>query len=204
MKKDKNNNKGFVRLVLGISMVVTIVSFFIVGMLISNIFMQPVVENQIIISRDRSRVLIPLGDAPFSDASKFYYVMIYPHQADPGTAYASNLSNATAYEYLDTSDGEMTGETPKATTFDIVIKVGVTDSDGHNGTAWQDAWHYCWITCADLSIGADTNMTQQAINEGPNYAFEHYYVNNGGSGYTVDEDEAVNITSIKFYVYRIV
>ena len=83
-----------------------------------------------------------------------------------------------------------------------MVKVGVTDSDGYNGSAWQDAWHYVWMTCADLSISADTNTTQQTISESANYGWFHYYMNNGGDGYTISENEVVNITSIKFYVYR--
>ena len=190
--------------VLGIGMLVTIVVFGVVGMFINSMVLSPIVEKQVIETEEkkRERVLIPLGDAPFSDESKFYYVMLYPHQASPGDVYNSNLSNATAYEYLDTGDGEMTGTTPKDTAFDIVVKVGVTDDDGYNVDAWDDAWHYCWITCADLEIGADTNMTQVDIVEGSNYAFYHYYMNNEGDGYTISENEVGNITSLKFYVYR--
>jgi len=184
----------------GIGMVATIGCFFAIGVLVLSNTMQPVVEQNFI-EASRERILVT-GDGNPGDASGLFYIMIYPHSADPGTDYASNLSNASAYEFSDVGDEEGTGTTPKDTAFDIVVKVGVTDSDGYNGSAWQDAWHYVWMTCADLSISADTNTTQQTIAESANYGWFHYYMNNGGSGYTISENEVVNITSIKFYVYR--
>ena len=146
------------------------------------------------------------GDADPGDNSGFFYFMVYPHQADPATAYASNLSNATAYEFSDVGNTSCTGETPYSTTFDLVIKVGVTDDDGYytsNGTRNPD-YNWCLLTCSDLSIGADTNMTEVFIGNNTDYAWYHYYLNNGGAGYTIIEGESFNVTSVKFYVQRIV
>jgi hypothetical protein len=132
--------------------------------------------------------------------------MIYPHQAVPGTAYASNLSNASAYEYSDIGNTSCTGETPYMTAFDIVVKIGIDDSDGKNTTSglWDNTYLYCLVTCSELSIGAGTNMTEKQIANYSGYAWYHYYMNNGGAGYTVSEGESFNVTGIKLYVNRIV
>ena len=177
---------------------------FVTALFVASNVMQPVVENQIY-EPMRKTVLVPLGDGNPGDNTGLFYFMIYPHQADPGTAYASNLSNATAYEFSDYGNQSCTGETPYApTTFDIVLKIGITDEDGKNTSGWQDSFNWCHITCADLSIGADTNMSEQVIGTGGTYAWYHYYMNNGGSGYTIEENEDFNVTSVKLYVRRIV
>ena len=194
--------KNYKRMVLGCGMLFTIASCAIVAMIANSFIMQPMVEENII-SVSREQMLVTGDGNPGGDSGLFYF-MIYPHSADPGTDYASNLSNATAYEFSDVGDAECTGTTPKDTAFDIVVKVGVKLADGFDGSVWQDAYHYVWITSSDLSIGADTNMTQVTISESANYGWFHYYMNNGGSGYTIIENEAVTIDNVKFYVYRIV
>jgi len=207
MKDMKKENKKHRKTLLGIGMLVMVGVCFIASMLFVAIVMQPVVENEIITVEEvevkREPTLIT-GDADPGDNSGFFYAMIYPHQASPGTAYASNLSNSSAYEYADCGNCSMTGETPHSTTFDIVVKVGITDEDGYNSSGWQMGWTWMLMTCADLSIGADTNMSEVHIGNSSTYAWNHYYLNNGGSGYTIVENEAFNITSAKYYVQRIV
>ena len=195
-------NEKYRKPILGISMLVVIGVVFIVGILFSAIVTQPVVENEIIEAKREPFLIV--GDADPGDNSGFFYIMIYPHQGSPATAYASNLSNGTAYEYADCTNCSMTGETPHTTTFDIVLKTGITDEDGKNSSGWQQDWTYAWVTCADLSISADTNMTEVHIGNSSTYAWNHYYMNNGGSGYTITENQAFNITSVKYYVFRVV
>jgi len=174
------------------------------GLFFSYIASQPMVENTIM--EQRIPTLIPVGDANPGDNSGFFYFMVYPHQEDPATAYSVNLSNATAYEYSDVGNTSATGETPYSTTFDIVIKCGVTNEDGYwTGNQSRNAdYNWCLITCADLSISADTNMTEVFIGNSTTYAYYHYYMNNGGAGYTITEGQSFNVTSVKFYVQRIV
>lgn len=165
---------------------------------------QPVIENKLM--PEHREPMLVTGDADPGDNSGFFYFMIYPHQADPATAYASNLSNATAYEFSDVGNTTCTGETPYSTTFDIAIKVGATNEDTYY-TANQtknDAWNWCLLTCADLGIGADTNMSQICIGNNTDYVWYHYYLNNGGAGYTITEGQSFNITAVKYYVQRIV
>ncbi len=194
------------RILFGAGMVTTIAVFAVIGMFYLSFVSQPIIENDIIeneIPVRRIPVLVT-GDADPGDNSGFFYFMIYPHQAVPATAYASNLSNATAYEYSDSVNTSATGETPHTTTFDLVLKVGITDEDGKNTSGWQMGWTWMLLTCADLSIGADTNMTEVHIGNSSTYAWNHYYLNNGGAGYTITENEKFNVTAVKYYVQRIV
>jgi len=196
MKNEKKNS-----LKAGMLLTMFAVAFVAGIMMLSSV--TDVVEHHIYVER---KMVLVTGDGDPGDNSGFFYFMIYPHQADPGTAYASNLSNATAYEYSDSINTSATGETPYSTAFDIVIKVGCTDEDGYNTTssAWDDSYMSMTLTCADLSIGGDTSMTEIQIVNHSSYRWMHYYLNNGGSGYTINEGESFNITSAKYYVNRIV
>ena len=126
-------------------------------------------------------------------------VYIYPHSADPGTDYAANLSNASAYAWANTLNEAMTGNVPYGTTFDIVYKIRVNVSEAYNttGSNWETSWVRCNITCADLSIGADTAMTGLEIADNVDFMWMNYYENNGGAGYTITHGQQVNITSFK-------
>ena len=141
------------------------------------------------------------GD-PGGDASGFMYFMVYPHSATPATTYASNLSNATAYEYSDSLNAEMTGETPHTTAFDFVLKFRVNDTVAYNvsGSKWMDTWVRANITCDfdfAADIAADTAMTIVQIANGTDFAWYHAYVNNGGVGYQITHNEKFNVTSVK-------
>jgi len=145
------------------------------------------------------------GD-PVAGQSGFFYFTVWTHQADPGSAYANNLTYTNGYEYATSGDVVATGETPFNTAFDIVLKVGVNVSDGWNTTEsrWDEAYQWLTLTCADLSIEADTNMTEIQIANTSTYAWYQYYLNNGGAGYTINEGEHFNVTSCKFWVKRLV
>ena len=175
--------------------------------IISSMVIQPLVEKNIM--EKRELVLENhwvTGDANPGDNSGLFYFMIYPHSADPGTDYAVNLSNSSAYEFSDEGNTSCTGETPYGTSFDIIVKVGVTDDDGKNTTTgfFDDSYLWVTLTCADLSISSDTNMTEIQLGNTSSYAWYQYYLNNGGSGYTITEGESFNVTSVKYWVMRIV
>ena len=171
---------------------------------------EPIVNDAVqkIIMEERHPFLAPLADATPGDVSAFLTYMVYPHDATPDTTYASNLSNATAYEFSDIGNTTCQGETPYSTTFDLVVKVQATNEDGYftGNQSRSDGYVWCHLTCADLGIGADTNMTEvfmTGINS-TETVYYTYYLNNAGAGYTITEGQDFNVTSVKFYVQRIV
>jgi hypothetical protein len=169
------------------------------AMMIYNLNQETVIET---ISQKRGWGFLPLGDGALgAGASGFQYFMVYPHQAVPGTAYASNLSNATAYEFSDSLNTEMTGETPYTQKFDFVLKFRVNTTVGWNTSSseWMDSW-----VRANLSVNFDfladiTNsaMTIKQIANNTEYAWYHAYLNNGGAGYQIAKNEKFNCTMIK-------
>ena len=166
-----------------------------------------VVQENVIEKMDVLREPILVTGDPDPDVTGFYYCKIYPHSGDPYNDYAVNLTNASSYEYSDVGNTTMTGETPYETTFDIVIKIGINDDDGlyTGNSSWSDGYSWMLLTCADLSIGADTNMSWVEIGtDGTDYRWIHYFLDNDGSGYTISEGASFNITSAKFYVQRVV
>lgn len=199
----KKGNGKKIGMVFGASIAVLVSAMFLMFMVSG-----PVIENTVepTLIESRMPTLVPLGDADPGDNSGFFYFMIYPHSGDPGTDYASNLSNGTAYEFSDVGNTTCTNETPYSTTFDIVIKAGVTNEDGYytSNDTRNDGYNWLLLTCADLSIGADTNMTEVFIGNTTSYAWYHYYLNNADAGYTISEGDSFNVTSSKFYVQRIV
>jgi hypothetical protein len=178
----------------------SLTAILIVGAVVGIMFsfqMNDVIVEQI--SGVPSRHWGALGDATLaSGTSGFMYYMHYPHQAVPGTAYHANLSNATAYEYRDSLNGEMTKETPYNTAYDYVCKFRVNTTVGYNssGSKWMDSWVRAYITVnfdyrADV---ANTSMTIIQIVNTSTYAWYHAYYNNGGAGFQLTKNEKDNAT----------
>lgn len=188
-----------------------LLSLVIIGAIVASIYafsVNDAVIEQIIPER-RVPTLVT-GDADPGDNSGLFYFMIKNHSDDPTTEYANNLTNGTTnsncYEWSDLGNVSATGETPYNTNFDIVLKVGITNEDGqwsHN-SSWNPGYNWMLLTCANLSISADTNMSEIQIANNTNYAWYQYYLNNAGAGYTIIEGQDFNITSVKYYVQRIV
>jgi len=195
------NNKVFYKkagAVLGF-----IASVLVVGFVFFQITLSPVVEQEII---EAKRVNTLVTGDPEAGKSGFFYFMIYPHQANPSSAYASNLSTSNAYEYATSGDVACTGETPFNTPFDIVVKVGVNVTDGWNTTSnkWDNNYMWCLLTCSNLSIASNTNMSEIEIKNTSSYRWMHYYLNNGGSGYTISEGQKFDVTDVQLWVKRLV
>ena len=162
--------------------------------------LQDVIENPLDVRSWKPGLVKADGD-PGGDNSGFMYFMSYPHQAAPAVAYASNLSNATAYEFLDSLNGEMTGETPYNTAFDFVMKFRANDTVAYNTTTstWEDTWVRANITCDfdfAVDIGPDAAMTIVQIGNNTDFAWYHAYINNGAAGYQITHNEKFNVTSL--------
>jgi hypothetical protein len=165
---------------------------FVIGLLVLSQSTQPIVENTV---RVRTNRMIPLGD-PVGDASGFCGFFHYPHQADPGTAYATNLTTGASYEYILSLSGVMTGETPHSTLYDYVVKIVVNDTVGYNTTSssWEPDWIYMNMS-VDLNFGSDIPWTQMTLVETTNtsdFCWYQGYLNNGGAGYTLSQNQKTN------------
>lgn len=125
-------------------------------------------------------------------------VYIWTHQGTPAVAYAENLSNASGdcFAHANTLNEQMTGNVPYDTAFDILYKVRVNTTQAYNstGSKWELDWVRSNLTCASLSIGAETAMAEVEIVNNTNYMWVNYYLNNGGSGYTITHGQNVNMT----------
>jgi hypothetical protein len=133
-------------------------------------------------------------------------IHVYIHQAVPGTAYATNLTEvvgALTFAYGDNLNSALTGNVPFATAFDLAIEGRANVSQAYNttGSKWELSWCRTLITCADLGIGADTAMTLVEVANNTNYIWYISYINNGGVGYTITHGEQVNVTSLKLQAW---
>lgn len=186
------------RIFLGCSLLVTIAAIVTASLLIlSNSAPEIVVEP----IRQKKFILRPLFGPPSVNQTGLEYVYIVPHQADPGAAFASNWSG-TIYEESTEFNEEMANNTPYGTTFNILYLVQVNWSDGYNtsSSAWDLNYSYFLLTCADLGIGAGTNLTEILVGNNAHEMWVHYYHNNGGAGFTIGADERVNLTSERLFV----
>jgi len=183
----------------------TIVSIaFVIGALITMSWQNPILHNEVKQVTQKQGKWFPLGEANLTGTNSGYQTFhIRPHEAAPAEAYATNVTNATAYEYSDfySNDApglEMTGETPWGDTFDFYEKIKVNKTDGWNTSTSQ--WMAGWLSCnlsVDFSAQADlTNevMTIVEISNSTDYVWYAAYLNNGGAGYTLAKNEKFYIT----------
>jgi len=179
-------------------LLIALVSLFCVGILINALSVKEVVESPVVM---KVKTWQPVGDATLSgDDSGFLTFMVWDDVADPATTYATNLSNASAdcYEYLDSLDGEMTGETPYSTAVNYVLKIRINDTVGYNTSSsqWMPSWIYPNIT-VDFDTATDvswTSMTMVEVTNNSNFAWYQCYIDNGGAGYTITHNEKFNAT----------
>jgi len=183
----------------------TAVSLLLVGAVIGLVMIANMNPQEIISSigqRGWSTVATAEGN-PGAGASGVLQIYIYPHQAVPATAYAANLSTATAYGYADNLNTSCGTDVPFSTAFDIVVKCRFNVTHAYNVTAaaWVDAWVRANITCANLAIGAYTAMTWVQITNTTEYMWGNFYINNGGAGYQISHGQNINVTLFRVQAY---
>jgi hypothetical protein len=184
-----------------ISVFIAIIGAVAVGYLFfSSQVMQPVVEQRII---EEKRVMLPvLGDAnPGANVSGYFHVRVVAY----GTSFANNITapGASVYEYSDSYNTSMTGQTPFNTPFSIGVKVGGTCNDvcWSNNNTFNPAYAWCLITSTELNL-TSFNMTEVLIGQNSTgYSWIYYYADNT-SGFQVNEGGSYNFTC-KFYVCRL-
>jgi hypothetical protein len=179
------------------------ISFLLIGVVVGIVMIANMNISEIIVSVGQRgwRNIVSADADPGGTSSGFMYFMVYPHQAAPGTAYAANLSNATAYEFSDSLNTEMTGETPYSTTFDFVLKFRVNTTVGYNtsGSRWEDSWVRANITCNfdwATDISTLSSMTIIQIGNNTQFAWYHAYINNAAAGYQIGKNERFNVTAL--------
>jgi hypothetical protein len=172
-----------------------------IGIIVATYGIITTLTVEVVIQRQWKQITAA-DDDPGAGNSGVLNIFIYPHSADPGTDYATNITEEDAYAHGHLNS-TATGNVPYDTTFDIVVKVRFNDTVAYNttGTTWEMDWVRGNITCADLSIGADSAMTEVQIATNDDYMWVHYYINNADSGYTISHGESVNITSLTFDGY---
>ena len=150
---------------------------------------------------------------PGSGASGFLSVYFHPHQATPHASYmensSSNLeSNCTTngLGFANADDQEV--DLAHSTTFDVVFLVRGNATHCKVGGTFYDTNLKIQWTCADLSVGADTELTHlagegNAVSNNTDYEFLRmtFWDDNSGSGFTISQDQTVEITSIKLLAY---
>jgi hypothetical protein len=182
-----------------------LLSLIVVGMTVGIVFtfqIQDVVMTNVL--HQRSWKPIATADAdPGGDNSGFMYFMAYPHSTDPTNDYAVNLSNGTAYEYSDSLNAEMTGETPHSTLHDYIMKFRVNDTVAYNTSSsqWEDSWVRANITIDfdfATDVASDTNMSIIQIANNSDFAWYHAYIQGNGdsAGFTITHNEKFNVTSV--------
>lgn len=188
-----------------------VVMFFVglVSALVLLVNVNEVVEETIIegATKKLQRAIV-LGDAPLAaGVSGVCYVMAYPFDSTPESGYDVNLSNATAYEFYDGLDSEMTGETPYSTAFDFIVKVRWNNTHAYNSSipGW-DLSHVNSTLTVDFDyasdVGPDAAMSEIQIDtDGTTYLWVHYYLNNSGSGYQISQGETYNATNWEGWSY---
>jgi len=168
---------------------------FVAAFLLTSFLSEPMVEQEIK-AKSWNRLGWIVGD-PAGDESGFCMFSTYPHQGAPGTAYATNLTTGNCYEYYTAAlSGEATGETPHSIAFDYVVKFRLNDTVGYNSTssAWEPTWSYMNIS-VDYDFGADISWTQMTLVEVTNttdFCWYQGYINNGGAGYTLSQNQKFN------------
>jgi len=207
-KKEKVINKRLLFGSIAVAMLVVGATFGIVSILsVDNTIDEKIIEEIIIPEKPRTWHELGSDASPGAGDSGVINVYIYPHSADPGTDYATNLTEGAAYAHFDGTpslDEALDGNVPYDTEFDIVVRCRYNNTHAYNSTTpgWDMTYVKALMTCADLSIGADTEMSEvQVATAGTTYMWVQFYVNNAAAGYTIAHGETVNVTSFKQQAY---
>jgi len=192
----------------------TMVSALVIGAVVAAVFLAPMGLEHIGIEQFRGWESVRADDNTTytSGMSGLLEIFIYPHSADPATDYASNLSDTDAFANLSAIDKVMEYNNPSypdgvphSEAFDVVVKVRYNQTHAYNSTRVGGEWMFvtgcdmediglCWIQCnitaLNLSVNP-TNMTGIMIENNTDELYINFYINNGGSGYTIARGDEV-------------
>lgn len=211
MKKEKNNDvkKAGVRIVF--------VSMLVIGMVVGYMTL----PHPVIVTDDGgswhivwegSLTALAAEATPGSNTSGILSVYFHPHQTDGGSYMensSSNLENnctGAGLGFANADDTEV--DLAHSTTFDLVVRVRGNNSNCKVGGVFYDTNLKIQWTCAGLGVAGDTELTigageakTTANDTTYTYLYMNFFDTNSGSGFTISQDETIEITSIKFLAY---
>lgn len=149
---------------------------------------------------------------PGTNTSGILSVYFHPHQADVG-GYLENSSsnletNCTSNDlgFANADDTEV--DLAHSTAFDVVIRVQGNNTNCKVGGVFYNTNLKVQWTCADLGVAGDTELTigagearTTANDTTYTYLYMNFFDTNSGSGFTISQDQTVEITSIKLLGY---
>ena len=206
-------------------MLTVVVIGFVVGMIyLSGI--GNVIETQVIEPRKWSPIVTGAIDGdmfPGVGESGVVGVFVNTHEADPYTAYETNLTNATgsvlAYGLLSSYGvGNLSGNVPYDTAFDIVVRVrwNRTHAYSTNNETWMLPWVNASLTASN-DAGATTyfpisavgmgevNVSGQTPAEDLTYLYVQYYIQAkaavNGTGLQISHGDTVNCSYFEAWAF---
>jgi len=147
---------------------------------------------------------------PANDSSTILSVYFHPHQVDVG-GYNENSSsnletNCTGGNLGFANGDDQEVDLAHSTEFDIVVRVRGNDTHCKVGATWFNSNLRVHLTCADLTIDQDLTlaageaMTTHNASDST-YLYMNFFDTNSGSGFTISQDQTVEITEISLEAY---
>lgn len=178
---------------------------------------QSVIETQILEPREWQ----PLETgAPGAGESGVVWVGIVAHEADPGTAYASNQTDGGSLAYgtevVTSGANALTGNVPYDTAFDIVVRVRWNKTHAYSSN--NDTWMLSWVN-ASISAANDAGSTTYfpiaavamgevnvtGVTAGHDFIYVQYYIQAkaaaAGAGLQISHGDTVNCSNFQAWAY---
>ena len=211
MKKTKMSNKNAGKC-LGLISMLVIGIIFTYTALFGIVNQEPIVEKSWHVIWEGSLPTLGAEATPGANVSGILSVYFHPHQTDIGGYLENSSSNletnctGAGFGFANADDTEV--DLIHSTAFDVVIRVRGNNTNCRVGSVFFDTNLRVRWTCADLSVSADTELTLdagEAKTTANDTLYTHLYMNffddNSGSGFTISQDQTIEITSIKFEAY---
>ena len=149
---------------------------------------------------------------PGANTSGFLSVYFHPHQTDGGSYMENSSSNlesnctGAGLGFANADDTEV--DLTHSTSFDAVFRVQGNNTNCKVGGVFYDTNLKVQWTCADLSVSADTELTfgageakTTANDTTYTYLYMNFFDTNSDGGFTISQDQTIEITSIKLLGY---
>lgn len=173
-----------------------ILGCFFIAILLLNMNLSDTVEYNIYTKGFKPIQLDAVGDAdPGSGASGMLMFFVYPHAADPGLTYATNITSGW-YANSSVNNTHAGSNVPYSTAFDLCWKVRFNVTHAWNGTAFDSTYTRGYLNCTGLSVTSQI-MTKTQIATGGDYVYYTFWIQdtNGGNGTGFTITKGQNVTT---------